>query len=215
MERFEFLAEVTSAVIKVWTHFKGTGVNGQRLSGEFRQFSHMKVKIGWQPIRGFFYVFIYLFNNCKQLLWPTGHPTVESSTPSTSVCLVKTVRRLGSSPKCFTSYLSEQPFSVAAYKYRSFSTSLTYGVPQGSVLKPLVILLYLLHLQHFLRTFQDICYHSYTFSYIFPLSLKDFLSCRSCRGALTLLKGWVTLFSNLIKKKQKSSFVPLTDLCLR
>lgn len=48
----------------------------------------------------------------------------------------------------FESYLHEQSFSVATCKYSSSSTFLAYGVPQGSVLGPLLFLLYLLPLQH-------------------------------------------------------------------
>lgn len=42
---------------------------------------------------------------------------------------------------------------------------------------------------------------SYTFSYISPLSLKVFLSYRSCRGAVTLLKGMGDIIFQLNKEK--------------
>uniref|UniRef100_A0A669CLJ3 Reverse transcriptase domain-containing protein n=1 Tax=Oreochromis niloticus TaxID=8128 RepID=A0A669CLJ3_ORENI len=61
----------------------------------------------------------------------------------------------------FESYLHKRSFSVATSKYSSSSTFLAYGVPQGSVLGPLLFLLYLLPLQHLLSTFKDISYHCY------------------------------------------------------
>lgn len=84
----------------------------------------------------------------------------------------------GSALEWFSSYLSELSFSVTASKFRSASTSLTYGVPQGCVLGPLLFLLYLLTLQHFLRTICIIATQM-TFSYICLLSSKMFTSYRS------------------------------------
>uniref|UniRef100_A0A8C6VWY4 Reverse transcriptase domain-containing protein n=1 Tax=Nothobranchius furzeri TaxID=105023 RepID=A0A8C6VWY4_NOTFU len=65
----------------------------------------------------------------------------------------------GSALKWFSSYLSECSFSVAVSKFWSSTTSLTNGVPQGSVLRPLPLLLYLLPLQHILSSFKGISYH--------------------------------------------------------
>ena len=65
----------------------------------------------------------------------------------------------GSALKWFSSYLSEQSFSVAAVKFRSSSSSI--GVPQGSVLGPLLFHLCMLTLQHILNSFKDIFYHCY------------------------------------------------------
>uniref|UniRef100_A0A8C6K929 Reverse transcriptase domain-containing protein n=1 Tax=Nothobranchius furzeri TaxID=105023 RepID=A0A8C6K929_NOTFU len=67
----------------------------------------------------------------------------------------------GSALEWFSSYLSERSFSVAVSKFRSSTTSLTHGVPQGSVLGPLLFLLYLLPLQHILSSFKGISYHLY------------------------------------------------------
>uniref|UniRef100_A0A8C6KCT2 Reverse transcriptase domain-containing protein n=1 Tax=Nothobranchius furzeri TaxID=105023 RepID=A0A8C6KCT2_NOTFU len=67
----------------------------------------------------------------------------------------------GTALEWLSSYLSEHSFSVAVSKFRSSTTSLTHGVPQGSVLGPLLFLLYLLPLQHILSSFKGISYHLY------------------------------------------------------
>lgn len=53
--------------------------------------------------------------------------------------------------------LSKLTFSVAASKFRSFSTSLAYGVPQVSILGPLWFLLSALSSTHFKHN----SYHCY------------------------------------------------------
>uniref|UniRef100_A0A8C6Q7R0 Reverse transcriptase domain-containing protein n=1 Tax=Nothobranchius furzeri TaxID=105023 RepID=A0A8C6Q7R0_NOTFU len=67
----------------------------------------------------------------------------------------------GTALEWISSYLSERSFSVAVSKFRSSTTSLTHGVPQGSVLGPLLFPLYLLPLQHILSSFKGISYHLY------------------------------------------------------
>uniref|UniRef100_A0A8C6PV72 Reverse transcriptase domain-containing protein n=1 Tax=Nothobranchius furzeri TaxID=105023 RepID=A0A8C6PV72_NOTFU len=67
----------------------------------------------------------------------------------------------GTALEWFSSYLSERSFSVVVSKFRSSTTSLTHGVPQGSVLGPLLFLLYLLPLQQILSSFKGISYHLY------------------------------------------------------
>uniref|UniRef100_A0A8C6KMM3 Reverse transcriptase domain-containing protein n=1 Tax=Nothobranchius furzeri TaxID=105023 RepID=A0A8C6KMM3_NOTFU len=67
----------------------------------------------------------------------------------------------GSALEWFSSYLSERSFSVAVSRFRSSTTSLTHGVPQGSVLGPLLFLLYLLPLLHSLSSFKGLSYHLY------------------------------------------------------
>uniref|UniRef100_A0A8C6W0R4 Reverse transcriptase domain-containing protein n=1 Tax=Nothobranchius furzeri TaxID=105023 RepID=A0A8C6W0R4_NOTFU len=72
-----------------------------------------------------------------------------------------------------SSYLSERSFSVAVTKFRSSTPSLTHGVPQGSVLGPLLFLLYLLPLQHILSSFKGISYHLYADNTQLYISFKS------------------------------------------
>lgn len=68
--------------------------------------------------------------------------------------------------------LSELTFSVAASKFRSFSTSLAYGVPQVSILGPLWFLLSALSSTHFKHN----SYHCYANDIKLYFFLKIFIS---------------------------------------
>uniref|UniRef100_A0A8C6NNP0 Reverse transcriptase domain-containing protein n=1 Tax=Nothobranchius furzeri TaxID=105023 RepID=A0A8C6NNP0_NOTFU len=91
------------------------------------------------------------------------------------------------------SYLSERSFSVVISKFRSSNTSLTHGVPQGSVQGPLLFLLYLLPLQHILSSFKGISYHLYADDiqlYIFfkPHEMSKLQLLHTCLGSI---KTWL------------------------
>uniref|UniRef100_A0A669BKN7 Reverse transcriptase domain-containing protein n=1 Tax=Oreochromis niloticus TaxID=8128 RepID=A0A669BKN7_ORENI len=99
----------------------------------------------------------------------------------------------GSALEWFSSYLYERYFSVAVSKYRSSSTSLSYGVPQGSVLGPLLFLIYLLPLQHILSPFEDIRYHCYADDIQLYMSFKpeDVSKLQILNVCLETIKGWM------------------------
>ena len=59
----------------------------------------------------------------------------------------------------FSSYLSGRSFSVTANQIRSESADLFCGVPQGSVLGPVLLLLYLIPLGKIIQRFSDVSYH--------------------------------------------------------
>uniref|UniRef100_A0A669EIT0 Reverse transcriptase domain-containing protein n=1 Tax=Oreochromis niloticus TaxID=8128 RepID=A0A669EIT0_ORENI len=61
----------------------------------------------------------------------------------------------------FRSYLSNRSFSVFANRFMSHSKDLTCGVPQGSVLGPILFLLYMLRLGLIIRQFPEVSYHFY------------------------------------------------------
>ena len=67
----------------------------------------------------------------------------------------------GSALDWFKSYLTGRCFSVAAGPHVSESVPLSCGVPQGSVLGPILFALYLLPLGHIIKTFKGISYHVY------------------------------------------------------
>lgn len=67
----------------------------------------------------------------------------------------------GSALSWFASYLKERSFSVAVGPFKSDSSPLLCGVPQGSVLAPILFTLYMLPLGLLISTFKGISYHFY------------------------------------------------------
>lgn len=67
----------------------------------------------------------------------------------------------GSALDWFSSYLSDMSFSVSIGSYISNTVSLSCGVPQGSVLGPMLFSLYMLPLGKIISRFKIISYHFY------------------------------------------------------
>ena len=67
----------------------------------------------------------------------------------------------GSVLQWFSSYLSGRTFSVCVNQIMSDTTELSCGVPQGSVLGPILFLLYILPLGTIIRSYNNVSYHFY------------------------------------------------------
>uniref|UniRef100_A0A3Q2ZS88 Reverse transcriptase domain-containing protein n=1 Tax=Kryptolebias marmoratus TaxID=37003 RepID=A0A3Q2ZS88_KRYMA len=121
----------------------------------------------------------------------------------------------------FKSYLAKRTFCVCLDGHRSSSVPLSCGVPQGSVLGPLLFLLYLLPLGSIFRKY-GIAFHCYaddTQIYV-PLRKADSTSFRSLFLCLEDLKAWMALnFLKLNEDKTEvvffgsSSEDTLSDAC--
>lgn len=105
----------------------------------------------------------------------------------------------------FRSYLADQTFCVSLGDSLSSSAPLLCGVPQGSVLGPLLFSLYLLPLGSILRKY-GISFHCYADdSQIYvPLKRKNDNSVGQLLDCLDDIKAWMALnFLNFNDKKQK------------
>ena len=100
----------------------------------------------------------------------------------------------GTALEWFRSYLSDRSFSVNLGDSISSSAPLPCGVPQGSILGPILFSLYLLPLGSILRKY-GISFHCYaddTHIY-FPLKLKDTNNLEPLLDCLKDIKNWMAL----------------------
>uniref|UniRef100_A0A672G6V9 Reverse transcriptase domain-containing protein n=1 Tax=Salarias fasciatus TaxID=181472 RepID=A0A672G6V9_SALFA len=73
----------------------------------------------------------------------------------------------------FSSYLTNRTFSVCANNILSEATPLVYGVPQGSVLGPILFLLYISPIGKIIRHFKHVSYHLYADDIQLYISFKE------------------------------------------
>ncbi|XP_026176392.1 uncharacterized protein LOC113138288 [Mastacembelus armatus] len=94
----------------------------------------------------------------------------------------------------FRSYLVARTFSVGLASFESSSAPLSSGVPQGSVLGPLLFSLYLLPLGHIFRQ-HGISFHFYAddTQVYFPLKKKEGFSIARLLACLDDIKAWMAL----------------------
>ena len=94
----------------------------------------------------------------------------------------------------FSSYLSGRSFSVTVNQIRSESADLLCGVPQGSVLSPVLFLLYLIPLGKIIQGFPDVSYHMFAddiqlYCSFKPTELQRLSSLVQC---LVEIKHWLS-----------------------
>ena len=125
----------------------------------------------------------------------------------------------GTALKRFRSYLSNRTFCVTLHDSVSSTAPLSCGVPQGSVLGPLLFSLYLLPLGFILKKhgISFDCYADYTQIYV-PLTKSD-SSVKPLLDCLDDIKAWMSLnFFNFNEEKTEvkvfsgTSMTPLVEL---
>uniref|UniRef100_A0A3B3HCK7 Reverse transcriptase domain-containing protein n=1 Tax=Oryzias latipes TaxID=8090 RepID=A0A3B3HCK7_ORYLA len=122
----------------------------------------------------------------------------------------------GSALNWFSSYLTGRSFSVVFSKFKSSSAPLTSGVPQCSVLGPLLFILYLLPLQHILSSFNDISYHFYADDIQLYVSFKpqDVFKIQTLQKCLDSVKSWMNHNFLQLNEAKTEVIVCAPDSCL-
>ena len=100
---------------------------------------------------------------------------------------------VGSVLKWFSSYLSDRTFSVYVNGILSDATPLLYGVPQGSVLGPLLFLMYISPLGKILSHFKNVSYHFYADDLQLYCSFNDteFHKLTDLLDSISCVKSWL------------------------
>ena len=107
----------------------------------------------------------------KIRLFPTQHPSIivllDLSAAFDTIDHTILLHRLESSGLSgvvlawFTSYLSDRTYSVYIEKYKTKPRTLSHGVPQGSVLGPILFNIYISPLLDIFDNYLDIHFHTY------------------------------------------------------
>lgn len=99
----------------------------------------------------------------------------------------------GSALDWFASYLRERSFAVAVGPFKSHSAPLPCGVPQGSVLAPLLFALYMLPLGLIISNFKGVSYHCYAddIQLYFSFSPNDMLKLNILHECLSAIEDWM------------------------
>ena len=112
--------------------------------------------------------------------------------------------------KWFSSYILNRSSSVKIYISSTQSRPLHYGIPQGSVIDPLLFSIYILPIHDIIGQFPDVYYHIYTddiqlHSFLFNSSnvLPD--NSKLCKCASTI-RSWL-LSNNLLLNYSKSALL--------
>lgn len=91
----------------------------------------------------------------------------------------------------FSSYLKHRTFSVSIDQFSSSTAPVSYGVPQGSILGPVLFCLYMLPLGDIIRKY-DISFHFYADDSQLYLPLKSSDSIQSLLDCLEDIKIWMS-----------------------
>jgi len=92
------------------------------------------------------------------------------------------------------SYLTGRSFSVSVNNLTSDPAGLLYGLPQGSVLGPILFLLYMLPLGRIIQHFADVSYHLFADDIQLYCSFKisEAHKLSSLTNCLSQIKQWLS-----------------------
>ena len=134
----------------------------------------------------------------------------DSLNHSILISILEMIGICGTVIKWFSSYILNRSSSVKIFNFSTKSSPLNYGVPQRSVLGPILLSIYILPIHDIIGQFPDVHYHIYAddiqlYSFL-PKSSNELLDNSQLSKCASTIRSWL-LSNNLLLNSSKSALL--------